>query len=933
MVTRKPVPSAKTIPAQGSSSLPYPTSPSSPKRGRDYPAASMYETAEEDPWREREETSSQARPRIPNVPSMSELSDHWVDAGQHEMENSSGSQPPSARDWPTNADTTQSFNTLEIPSLLRAGPSESTPRSSSESQQSLESLDNDVQYKTATNYSTNPYHRARTSESQDPDVSRSQEQSSVDIWADLTAIPPIPTSAPPPPPVQVPLDAFNHLSLSNDLRYEEPRASGFHENHSSSNYTNSSAPMTAEQYGAEVATQASPFAEYTNAQSNIFADHAGWSDQVGNSRLNVRRIDSNPFETDSLSPQEPNPPPSSYKNDLPSLPPRPTEEAPPELPPRRSHEEDVPDIQQPWPLPDEPLPHQLHNGPPRSDTDTPQTRAKNQRSETYQIKHIRWLDSSSGSTRVSPIMVQNANGPCPLLALVNALTLSTPATSTTALVETLRVREQVSLGLLLDAVFDELMSGRRGDAAQELPDVADLYSFLVTLHTGMNVNPRFVNLQEPNLIDGLSPMYGNRVPGGFENTKEMKLYSTFSVPLIHGWLPPRSHPAYAALERSARTYEDAQNLMFREEELEDKLQHEGLSHEEQVLLEDIASIKYFLSSSATQLTAYGLDTITEALLPGSIAILFRNDHFSTLYKHPRSEQLFTLVTDMGYAGHEEVVWEGLVDVNGEGSSFFAGDFRPVGDTAPSRQDSTQNNSDWTTVSHSRRSTTNNPRTTRDSNPQHLPTPPSESYNLPSSPTTEQEDHDLALALQLQEEEDERSRSSQARRNEEAVFARTYLDPALPPTPVRRSANSSRSTQSQVVRPLVPPRGGSASANATRRPPSQREAVRRDPEAADDAPPPSYEQAAKSRPYIPPPAADQASYGESPSSGGPQGRRARGQSAYSQHAGMMGTGPSVHRVDSAGTVGGFDGAGGLPIPRRRSVAYLDEESRQRDCAIM
>lgn len=44
------------------------------------------------------------------------------------------------------------------------------------------------------------------------------------------------------------------------------------------------------------------------------------------------------------------------------------------------------------------------------------------------------------------LAVQNADGPCPLLALVNALVLSTPADYAKILVETLRAREQVSLG-------------------------------------------------------------------------------------------------------------------------------------------------------------------------------------------------------------------------------------------------------------------------------------------------------------------------------------------------------------------------------------------------------------------------------------------------------------------------------------------------------
>ncbi|EMC97507.1 hypothetical protein BAUCODRAFT_68294, partial [Baudoinia panamericana UAMH 10762] len=295
--------------------------------------------------------------------------------------------------------------------------------------------------------------------------------------------------------------------------------------------------------------------------------------------------------------------------------------------------------------------------------ETPSAKAKRQRSEHYPIKHINWYDASYSSEprvksamRSSPILMQNANGPCPLLALVNALVLSTPQNLDTALIETLRTREQVSLGLLLDAVFDELMSGRRGDTAEALPDVGELYAFLLALHTGMNVNPRFTKA------------------GCFQETNEMRLYSTFNIPLIHGWTAPKDTPAYAAFERSAQTFEDAQNIQFLEPELEDKLREEGLSGEEQQVLQDIQIIKSFLTTWPTQLTDYGLECISASLRPGQIAILFRNDHFSTLYKEPKHGALMTLVTDAGYSTHDEIVWESLVDVSGAASELFSGDF-------------------------------------------------------------------------------------------------------------------------------------------------------------------------------------------------------------------------------------------------------------------
>lgn len=504
-------------------------------------------------------------------------------------------------------------------------------------------------------------------------------------------------------------------------------------------------------------------------------------------------------------------------------------------------------------------------------------------------------------------MVQNANGPCPLLALVNALVLSTPAGISTILVDTLERREQVSLGLLLDIVIDELMSGRRGNAAQNLPDVSELYTFLINLHTGMNVNPRFIppEPQQPNLMDAPIEEFSydttshTRFAGAFEDTKEMKLYSTFAVPLIHGWIPSRTHPAFAALGRSAKTYEDAQNLLFEEEELEEKLRQQGLTQNEQLLLEDIASIKYFLSSSATQLTGYGLDSINESLNPGQIVILFRNDHFSTLYRHPRSGQLFSLVTDMGYAGHDEVVWESLIDVSGEGSEFFSGDFRPVGNNNPtSTQSAAGAGCGWTTVSRSEgaRMPQNQPSGHVSGNT--APTDQGSAIqsfsNLsihggqpnPKSPTTEQEDHDLALALQLQEEEEEKERQEIAARKREDELSKAFLE-SQPSSRGRGATKGSNSRPAVTTRndartgPARVGRQNQAGSPASI--PNRLQATGSD--VGDDAPPPSYEQAANGPAYNPPsghPSHTNASNSGMCNTPRPQGRQ-RHSSAYSENS--------------------------------------------------
>ena len=640
---------------------------------------------------------------------------------------------------------------------------------------------------------------------------------------------------------------------------------------------------------------------------------------------------------------------SSVETPGPSLPPRQlieTSQSPPPKPPRPTN----PDL------------------PANSDIEHPSgmTHGKlKETNETYQIRLINWFDDSSPTNpRRSPVMVQNVNGPCPLLALVNALVLSTPSDLSTPLVETLRVREQVSLELLLTAVIDELMSGRRGDAAQNLPDVGDLYTFLVNLHTGMNVNPRFVQVEETvNLMDAQidvpSTAHDFRRPGGFENTREMKLYSTFAIPLIHGWIPPPTHPAFPSFKRIAQTYEDAQNIMFREEELESKLTTQGLSQEEQVILEDISSIKYFLETARTQLTGYGLDTVTESLAPGSLAILFRNDHFSTLYRHPRSGQLMTLVTDMGYAGHDEVVWQSLVDVHGKGSEFYSGDFRLVGNTP---QDSRQTSNDnhfgdgdgWESVPSRARRRPRNDASESGSRLPRIDTLNLTSDQAPLSANVEQEDHDLALAMQLQEEEEDRERREAAARRREDELSQAYLNNA--DASGRRTFPGFGRGATGGGGPNVPPRGGSATYQA----PPGRPPVRRKVSSSEDAPPPSYEQAAKGPAYHPP--TDHPSYAPSPRGGGsastrpPPHQRPRGTSAYGEQSAAYNGSPAtsgggdvvppLHRgrpsrgrgmgmagssmMDNPGMSSGRRTNGFAPVA---SGGSADDERKEKDCVLM
>lgn len=686
--------------------------------------------------------------------------------------------------------------------------------------------------------SHNPYLRQNVSVE---DNSQSEWQDVKPPPAPTAAPPPAPAAAPPPPPVPVelptmktPSDELSQMSLGD----RRPASWETAEILSVPQKGQSPLPPVTEHQESEQWQQERPVSTW-------------WQD--------AQPAQYTPQASPAVSP--PTPPAKPLE----------AQYAPPPGPPPQRQQQSLLDHQDELPSykANRPTPAPITTAQPSRSTDqvpeTPGTALKRQRNEHYQIKHINWIDASSRNLRHSSVLTQNANGPCPLLALVNALVLSTPSNLDTALVETLRTREQVSLGLLLDAVFDELTSGRRSDPAHELPDVSELYSFLLALHTGMNVNPRFVTpIETPRgSLDGRPPDFGSihpmhraqSKPGAFEETREMRMYSTFNIPLIHGWTTPVETPAYEAFVRSAPTFEDAQNIQFAESELEDKLRSQGLPPQEQQTLQDIQTIKSFLNTWPTQLTDFGLETISKNLKPGQIAILFRNDHFSTIYKEPKYGALMTLVTDTGYSSHAEIIWESLVDVSGAASEMFSGDFRVVSHNQDQNARLNQGNSGggeegWQTV-QSRTRYRNSPSRTSNPPPLPGPRPPQVPASIPGPApvaadlgvqdeaqrkASEQEDHDLALALQLQEEEEDRERQAQDRRRREQALSEQFL-----------------SNETEGPRPPIPPRrSGGRSGNAPTTTPSGRAPVNRpaDNNPSDPEAPPTYEQAWSDQPYRP-----------------------------------------------------------------------------------
>jgi hypothetical protein len=77
---------------------------------------------------------------------------------------------------------------------------------------------------------------------------------------------------------------------------------------------------------------------------------------------------------------------------------------------------------------------------------------------------------------------------------------------------------------------------------------------------------------------------------------------------------------------------------------------------------DAAVVRAFMERHCSQLTAAGLAALAAELREHQLAVFFRNNHFSTAFKH--EGHVYLLVTDQGYASEPDVVWERLDAVDG-----------------------------------------------------------------------------------------------------------------------------------------------------------------------------------------------------------------------------------------------------------------------------
>lgn len=297
----------------------------------------------------------------------------------------------------------------------------------------------------------------------------------------------------------------------------------------------------------------------------------------------------------------------------------------------------------------------------------------------FPIKLIDWsLEGLNDEALSTPILLQDRNGPCPLIALVNTLLLQFDFRNS-----------QFDGGILSQSdeqyegtknLKSKLVTHYHNSSSIELSDVLALVADLFLIYSEDNILSEVVDhiLQQlPKLHTGLD-VDPNLTNGNFSQDLATTLFEIFDLRFKHGWVVGEA-------EGAALCYADDEGGPIKEplsilHELQtfDKVQDYLLLQDTNPsVAENQQLIRHWLDATCSQLTLQGLNQLDHDLSSPQFIIFFRNNHFNTLFKKSRNE-FYLLVTDSSFQSKSgKLVWQSLNSVSGDGDIFFTGDFMPV----------------------------------------------------------------------------------------------------------------------------------------------------------------------------------------------------------------------------------------------------------------
>ncbi|CAH1787359.1 unnamed protein product [Owenia fusiformis] len=228
------------------------------------------------------------------------------------------------------------------------------------------------------------------------------------------------------------------------------------------------------------------------------------------------------------------------------------------------------------------------------------------------VYHVKWITFKGKNL---PIITQNENGPCPLLAIMNVLLLSEKICLPAMI-------EMVTSGQLMeylgDCIFEQAPKNIAEDAQLNYEqNMHDAMAVFHKLQTGLDVNVKFTGCSD------------------FEYTSECIVFDLLAIHLYHGWqVDPDQLEVVAAVGGCSYN------------QLVEKIIAQKSSEKPELVTEALIA-ETFLEKSASQLTYHGLSELVTTVKENELCVFFRNNHFSTLYKHKESIYDYSAATISG----------------------------------------------------------------------------------------------------------------------------------------------------------------------------------------------------------------------------------------------------------------------------------------------
>ncbi|KDO25394.1 hypothetical protein SPRG_09336 [Saprolegnia parasitica CBS 223.65] len=313
------------------------------------------------------------------------------------------------------------------------------------------------------------------------------------------------------------------------------------------------------------------------------------------------------------------------------------------------------EAKRPSPTAAAPAPRPSDGASPRT---SPRSSPKAKPDSIYWVKRTKFLQ------RDVLYICQNVNGPCPLLAICNVLLLRGHLHLDACVRATPAGQGYVYARDVMELVQQRILATNAHFSEAEKATVQEVVDLIPSLHVGLDVNVQF------HAIDA------------FEYTSALAIFDLLAMRLVHGWVVDPQDVATASVI-GTKSYNHIIETVIDHHSVGDDssaaastmVKERSLSMEDAVakvqqVQHDGPIIEQFLAESANQLTFAGLVLLHEdGIKERELAVFFRNNHFSTIFKIHGA--LYLLATDAGYYDEPSVIWENSTRLTATASTLRA----------------------------------------------------------------------------------------------------------------------------------------------------------------------------------------------------------------------------------------------------------------------